>query len=492
VTSGAATRRDVIAIAAVATVAFAIALASRSFWGDEAFSVVVAKASWHDFVHTLTTSQANMSLYYVVLRGWVAVVGDGEVAVRALSVVFAVATVPLLYALVARTVGRPAAVVSTVVLVLDPTFVRAAQDARSYSLVVLLVVAATYLMVSLRDDDHPSWALPVYVAVATLSLYAHFYAAFVLAVHALVAALERRSDVRRRQFTALGAVVLLASPLVAFAATQDHGQVSHLTRPSILDAVRGVRSLIGMGNVGLLVFFAGAVAVLSRFRPRTSRDARSPVVLFAAWAAVPVVAAFAVSQAKPVFAARYLIVILPALAVLLGWAVASIERRASAVVTAALIVLSIVNLPYLRPGFEYEDFRGAADYLTTAARPGDGVVFYRPSRRVAAEFYLRRTGARSPAMTPVFPAAPWGEFDLVRDYEHVTPTAREWASIETAASRRRMWLFLSKPANEGEHRKRVVRARLLSVVARVACRTSLRRFHGLEIHEFVPGTQCAG
>jgi mannosyltransferase len=433
-----------------------------------------------------------MSLYYLLLRGWIAVFGDGEVAVRALSVAFAVATLPVLHALTARLRHAGVAFVAVVLLAVNPTFVRAAQDARAYSLVVLLSVAATYLAVRLADDDRASWIPPAYVVVGALSLYAHFYAAFVLAVHVVLAVVAGSSAARRRQLLASGAILVLAVPLLVFVATQDRGQVSHLVSPSVTDAIRAVRAVIGMGNVGLLAWGALAAAALVRSSAAGRKWRSRDVVLLALWLAVPPLAAYAISQSKPIFAARYLVVVLAPLAVLVAVGLAAIPRRLGVVATTAVVVLAMANLPYARSGYEYEDFRDATRYLAANAREGDGVVFYRPSRRIAVEHYLDELGVPSPSLTPVFPRAPWGEFDLVHDYEHVVPTSAEWAAIEAHAGTDRLWLFLSKPQNEGERRKRAVRAQLLAVVASQACHVSTKRFHGLEIQEFEPGARCAG
>src|SRR3954451_18596270 len=59
-------------------------LGSRSLWGDEAFSIALAREPFAEFWRVVSTSQANMSLYYFLLRGWT-VFGDGEAVVRSLS-----------------------------------------------------------------------------------------------------------------------------------------------------------------------------------------------------------------------------------------------------------------------------------------------------------------------------------------------------------------------------------------------------------------------
>jgi hypothetical protein len=45
-------------------------LGHKSFWADEAVSITLAEFRWADFQHFLTHSEANMALYYVLLRIW--------------------------------------------------------------------------------------------------------------------------------------------------------------------------------------------------------------------------------------------------------------------------------------------------------------------------------------------------------------------------------------------------------------------------------------
>lgn len=52
-------------------------LSVRNFWDDEAASVIFAQLPWHSFLRTICNYEANMSLYYVLLRGWLGF-GDSE------------------------------------------------------------------------------------------------------------------------------------------------------------------------------------------------------------------------------------------------------------------------------------------------------------------------------------------------------------------------------------------------------------------------------
>src|SRR5579859_3980981 len=70
-------------------------LACKPFWFDECFSVEAARIDWRNFLHLLWWREANMSLYYVLLRIWLSLSfhsWPGEYFTRSLSVLAAVST----------------------------------------------------------------------------------------------------------------------------------------------------------------------------------------------------------------------------------------------------------------------------------------------------------------------------------------------------------------------------------------------------------------
>jgi len=71
-------------------------LARKPFWFDECFSVEVARLSWHDFVRLLWWREANMSLYYVLLREWL-YFGLNPFFIRSFSVLCSLATLPAIF-----------------------------------------------------------------------------------------------------------------------------------------------------------------------------------------------------------------------------------------------------------------------------------------------------------------------------------------------------------------------------------------------------------
>ena len=69
---------------------------TSELWLDEALSVNIARLPVGDMLDALR-HDGHPPLYYLLLHAWMAVVGEGDTAVRALSGIIGVATLPLAY-----------------------------------------------------------------------------------------------------------------------------------------------------------------------------------------------------------------------------------------------------------------------------------------------------------------------------------------------------------------------------------------------------------
>jgi uncharacterized membrane protein len=139
-------------------------------WLDEAYSFLLATTP--EWFGPATLSNNTPPLYHVLLRGWMAVVGDSEAGLRLLSALFGTLFVVAVIwggrLLFTPTVGLWSGGVAAV----SPLHVFYSQEARTYALLALTVML-TYaaLAWALRQNSWRSWAL---VSVSTaLALYSH-------------------------------------------------------------------------------------------------------------------------------------------------------------------------------------------------------------------------------------------------------------------------------------------------------------------------------
>src|ERR1035437_4794158 len=137
---------------------------------DEAASWTFAKLPWQSFLKTIWDYEGNMVLYYLVLRLWVHL-GDSEVAVRSLSVLFGVATIPIVYLLGFRLFNRRVGLIAATLVTVHAFHIHWSQEARGYAMLVFLISLSTLLLVSALKAPRARGLWACYVLVSSLACY---------------------------------------------------------------------------------------------------------------------------------------------------------------------------------------------------------------------------------------------------------------------------------------------------------------------------------
>ena len=379
----------------------------------DGFEIEVARIGWSNFLHLLWWREANMSLYYVLLRIWLAFSlrnAQSEFFIRSLSAAFAVATLPAIYWLARQLYDRRVALIAAAFLEFNAYSVRYAQEARSYLLFLLLAAPSScFLVAFLRDAARRYWI--GYVIVSILAVYAHFYALLLLAAHVLAlqwysdAGASRelgaqpgseRSAQLRRAWLVIGFAVL---PLLVFVAKTGAGPIRWVQRPDLRDVFEFYAHLAGGNNWALPVLCAVAgMVALAPFRKQLwtrPRDWetnwggcwgvwRSQFLLI--WLFFPVGLTVLLSFARPVFLGRYMIFCLPALLILVATGVARL--RPWWLLTAALtgMLLLCAHGVFFVYSHDFDDERDASgaatDFILAHTQPGDAILFHIAATRI--------------------------------------------------------------------------------------------------------------
>ena len=240
-----------VALALVVALGVAARLHSPSpLWLDEALSVGIARRPVPELLQALRRD-GSPPLYYLLLHAWTGAFGTSDTAVRALSAVFSLACLPLVWLTGRRLGGRCTADAALLVLAVSPFAVRYATEARMYALVQLLVAAG--LLALLRALERPSLARLAPVAlVSGLLALTHYWALFALAVAAGVLALLARRDGDRAAGRTLAALVvggLLFVPwLPAFAFQLAHTGAPWAAPAHLVDVYYSLTAWSGGGS----------------------------------------------------------------------------------------------------------------------------------------------------------------------------------------------------------------------------------------------------
>jgi mannosyltransferase len=203
---------------------------------------------------------------------------------------------------------------------------------------------------------------------------------------------------RRRWLLAASGGVAVVAPFVLATFTQ-RGQVSWIVAPRFFDLRALLTAEFGSRIAPLVVCAVVLVVVLTQAVLRTTPAPANlaAIVLGGAWAVLPPVMLWSVSQVIPMWDAHYLLFSLPGLALLLAGLTPEVDRlrfnsRLAAAITVPVVLLAGLGfhdqLAYRDPVSGHgENLENIADYLYEHAEVGDAVLFVPSELRVITEVY---------------------------------------------------------------------------------------------------------
>jgi mannosyltransferase len=403
---------ELILLTLITAVAAALrfhSLAAKSFWFDEGVSVAIARLDWYNFARILWRREANMSLYYLFLRFWLHF-GGSEFFVRSLSVLFAVASIPVIYVLGRRLFGSPVGLIAAALLAVNAYHVQYSQEGRSYSLMVFFcLLSSLHFLKCLSDPSRRNRI--AYVISSVLAVYAQFFSLLLVIAQWLSLKMLDREQVPRQIKNDCRWIGLLASPVLAFVATTGTGPLRWVQRPGLKDVWVFALHLTGNGGPWLLI--ACVASCLAALLPvwRTLRFRRVPwdpwrYRFLLCWLVFPIALTLAFSLVKPLFVARYFIFCLPALLLLVACGIARLRPVLMAPALLLVLVLSFRGtVGYYKKDVDIQrdDWRAATRYLLDHAQSGDALLFHVPMGRMPYEFYHSVFGATPLAPIVLYP-----------------------------------------------------------------------------------------
>ena len=403
-------QRWLFALAAIAITIGSVLrfVTSAHIWLDEALTIEISSRHIPQLFQALR-HDGSPPLYYLLLHWWMELFGDGDVAVRALSGVFSLATLPLAWfagrrvALIAASRGHiePHAVdrTGTAVLLLfatSPYAIRYGTETRMYSLFVFLVLL--FAIVLARALEAPSLRRWAGVTAVTAALaYTHYWTLLMLATVAIFLLVQAR---RRPHYRALclkalysmlaaGVLFLPWAPTFIFQMLHTGTPWAAPVHAEVL--LQTVFSWAGPASAGALLALVLLLMAFLGYTARPSGDGlhvqltgRIPGRYLVVMWLVPLVLAYgAYAFGGSAYAERYTGISLPPFLLLAGLGIGLLPSRAT--VTGLLALISVLGLlgGNSLNGQERTNADEVATRIEQQARPGD-VVAYCPDQLAPA------------------------------------------------------------------------------------------------------------
>ena len=456
---------DLAAVAIPSLLALALCLyqlTTRSLWLDESATVAIASQHGGAFGAALARDGGNMLAYYALMHLLIGWFGSGALVIRLPAALAAAATVALIGLLGLRLADRRLAAVAGVVSAVSLSLVYWGQDARGYTPMVALVVASFFALLAILERRGGRGPWIGYVLCTTAAVYMGLEAVLILPAQLLLLIWFR--DRWRPVVAAMAVTAACCVPLAVLAAGRGSGQLFWVPSPSLRGLWQIVQALTSsglqpsfytstttvLGVLTLVVVIAGAARTWQLWRTSGGEAVWRPSLMMT-WLLVPALVALIESAVgQSIFQARYLLVSLPAVSLLLAWTLAdrrvlSAPRPAALLSLGALVALIVLRALQLAPayGVSPENWRGATAYVVANSQPRDCIAFYPSDNRQAFRYYLRDL-ARAPR--PILPALPWSEVrPFVEDYASLSSS--EVAALPQQCGR--VWLVASHEGKVG-------------------------------------------
>ena len=394
-------RREDILILLLLLVAFGLrvwGLADHNIWWDEGLATWAARLPVRDILRW-TAHDVHPPLYFLLLRGWWLIVGDGEFVLRFPSALAGVLGVSVIHGLGRSLGGHKAGLLAALFLTLSRFAVSWSQEMRMYIWATTLTAGTLWATVRLwrsHGGDQRTWA--AYVLTVAGGLWSLFLTISVPLITNLAFPLVwlRRGRPRRlltHWITAqLAAVVIFVPWLVyslprmpTWSSSEPFSPLFFVHLYTTMLAVGVPLNLDIYTPLTLAAFGVLAIGAVALWRSHRTPIQTGGLAMLAFGLILPALVVYTVSLPihlyyAPRLVPRYLLPLSVCFYTLLGWglAVLSHKQRWAAILGSILVVAIALSglIPFYPGRARRDDYVSLAATLRAHRHPGDAIILH--------------------------------------------------------------------------------------------------------------------
>lgn len=372
---------------------------NQSLWLDEATSATVVKNfSFGDILTKFSPGDFHPSFYYLALKAWSIPFGVSEISLRMLSILFALGTIYLIYAMAKKFKTEAFATSVAILLATSPLFVYYSQEARMYVMETFLVTLSVYSFMNLFKNGKLVWWI-VFSASLALIGATDYLPILVIPVFWMYSLLKKKD------ISFFSKLTLAHLPLAGFFAYWAPTLIKQLNAGLSVQSINpGWWKVLGGSNLkeaallpvkfiigrisfdNKIVYALVLIPVLALFGYLIFKSIKvlKKNSLTFYWLIIPVLLAFMLGLKLSVFSYFRLLFVLPAFYMVVVLGLYQAKKKYFPILFMALILVNMIfSLTYLlNTKFQREDWRGAVSQID-----GSPVVFPASSQREAFLYY---------------------------------------------------------------------------------------------------------
>ncbi len=281
---------------------------------DEPFTIYHAQKDFKGMIDLLAKGEPNPPLFMILMHYWIKLFGLDPIAVRTLPLLFNTLTIPIVYSIGLRFFNSWTGLVAACLFILSEYQVFAGLEARTYSLMSLLVAASLYFYLIYLNDVKNKKALFLLILANLLLVYSHYFGWLVIFLQFLFTSVFSKNFRNALWgYIPVGTTLIGFLPLLPFVLNQFLRKTkvgTFLMPPRPSDYVNELYYFLNHKSVfyyALYILAAGALFFsLMLIMRRVIRFRKELLVLFLWWI-IPYSFMFLISTKVPMFNSKYIL-----------------------------------------------------------------------------------------------------------------------------------------------------------------------------------------
>ncbi|MDB5176684.1 MAG: rane protein-like protein [Candidatus Saccharibacteria bacterium] len=390
-----------LAMMAIAMYVSVAVFAQSSLRLDEAQSLFQTNRDIPGMLN-LVGQDVHVPLYHTLLHYWQVIFGNDIFTARMLSLLFFVLTIPMVYRLANYIFSRKVGLFASLLVTISPFLSWYGSEARMYSMLAFITVFHQFTFLKLyREGKSVDWVW--FTVTAILGIYTHYFFAFVLLAEVVFYVIHRHEFAAKKAFRkfAISAGIVIAAILPWLYYVRQLGTASNtqpnLGEPTSIDLFNTYSQFIFGFQVDslntIIVSLWPIVVLLAFFGLQKNRTITKETIFLVVAATIPVIGAFIISiTVRPFYQSRYLIVALPALLIIISWAISIYPKAVAWLFRIVLLgaTLALLAVQIFNPATPVkEDYKEAVQYLSSHATGKDVIVLSAPFTIYPTEYYYK-------------------------------------------------------------------------------------------------------
>ncbi len=362
-------------------------LGGESIWYDEGASVYGSKEPMSTII-SKSNMVPNLVLYYTMLYFWVQLFGYSEFSVRFLSVIFGVLSVYVIYKLGELVFDANIGLLSAFILAISSYHIRYSQEARSYSLLILLVLLSSYYLIKVLENKERKYIIG-YIISSIGMIYAHGYGIFYLIFQNIYYLVFKRKDIKL--WIVVQGIILsfFVLPFLLRDVRESLDTAYDLRIPTLNSIYNTFEIFVGKEQILYIFILVIIIGLIIDLVAKKDLDKYQFMIL---WLFVPFIISVIISYTiQPIYHNRYFIASFPTLILLFSKGISNFRK--APIILFVLFIVVVLQVPLIEGYYkdiQKDQWREATNYIENNTKDNDIILLYPKFTKIPFDYYYQK------------------------------------------------------------------------------------------------------